>query len=188
MKAQVKSLVLPMFLMLALTLLLTAGCAKKPATTATTTPTDETMTTEQMGQDASGFGETGVTESAIDDEGMGGVTTAAVSGLNRVHFDFDQYNLTAEAQETLVANANYMKENPDVKVRIEGYCDERGSDEYNLALGQRRALAAKNYLVSLGVAADRLSVISYGEELPLDASGTEAAYALNRRAEFKAEL
>ncbi len=186
MKVHVKSLVLPMFLLLVLTLV--AGCAKKPA--ATTTATDETMTTEQMGQDTqAGFGENGLSESAIGDDSMSGASSAEeVQALERVHFNFDQYNLTAEAQSKLVGNANYMKENPDVKVRIEGYCDERGSDEYNLALGQRRALAAKNYLVSLGVAPERLSVISYGEELPLDPSGTEEAYAMNRRAEFKVEL
>jgi len=133
-----------------------------------------------MGLDESALG-----ESAMGEESMGGAAMSTVSALEKIHFDFDQYTLTAEAQAILVNNADYLKANPDQKVRIEGYCDERGSDEYNLALGQRRALAAMNYLVSLGIAPERLSVISYGEEMPLDPSGTEEAYALNRRAEFK---
>jgi peptidoglycan-associated lipoprotein len=187
-----KKLVLSMFLMLFLTSLMAAGCAKKPAVTDTAPPAaDGAAMTEEMDmgmQQPMGIDESALDESAMGEEGMGGVSTAAVSALELIHFDFDQYTLSAEAQATLVDNAEYLKANPDQKVRIEGYCDERGSDEYNLALGQRRALAAKNYLVSLGIAAERLSVISYGEEMPLDPSGTEEAYAMNRRAEFKAEL
>jgi peptidoglycan-associated lipoprotein len=188
MKAKGKKLVFPMFLILTLICLLSAGCAKKPA--AETAATDE-MATEQMDQGMQqpmGVDESALGESSLTEEGMGEMTGAEATGLERIHFEFDQYNLTPAAQEILVNNANYLKANPGTKVRIEGYCDERGSDEYNLALGQRRALAAKNYLVSLGVPAERLSVISYGEELPLDPSGTEEAYAMNRRAEFKAEM
>ena len=77
-----------------------------------------------------------------------------------------------------------MKKNSALKVRIEGHCDERGSDEYNLALGERRAKAAMNYLVTLGIADKRLSVISYGKEKPVDPGHDEAAWAKNRRAEF----
>jgi peptidoglycan-associated lipoprotein len=188
MKTHKKKLIMPMFLMLALTCLLAAGCAKKPTDTNLEDGTADGTMTEDMTQDSqTGIGESGLDESAIGDDGMGGATTD-IQGLERINFDFDQYNLGATAQQILVNNAQYLKANPTVKVRIEGYCDERGSDEYNLALGQRRALAAKNYLVSLGVSADRLSVISYGEELPLDPSGTEEAYAMNRRAEFKSGM
>jgi len=112
-------------------------------------------------------------------------TPQAVSSLERIYFNYDRYDLSPEAQAILVNNANYLKTNSDLKVRIEGYCDERGSDEYNLALGERRALATQKYLESMGIAADRLSVISYGEEMPLDPAQTEAAFAMNRRAEFK---
>jgi len=109
-----------------------------------------------------------------------------MAGMEKIFFDFDQFTLSAEARKTLGDNAKYLQANGDVQVVIEGHCDERGSDEYNLALGESRALAAKNYLVSLGVSAARLSVISYGEEKPAVQGGTEEAWAQNRRAEFKA--
>ncbi len=111
----------------------------------------------------------------------------ALRDLGRIHFDFDQYVLTAAAKEQLHMNAQLLKAAPGIKVQIEGHCDERGSEEYNLALGERRAMATKNYLVSLGVAADRMSIISYGEEVPLDPASNEQAWAKNRRAEFKAK-
>lgn len=110
----------------------------------------------------------------------------SVAGLERVHFDFDQFTLSAEARNALTKNAKYLRTNSGVQVAIEGHCDNRGSDEYNLALGESRALAAKSYLVSLGINAKRLSVISYGEEKPLRNASNEAAWAQNRRAEFKA--
>ncbi len=110
----------------------------------------------------------------------------AVAGLERIHFDFDQFTLSADARRILKQNAKFLKANSGVQAVIEGHCDERGSDEYNLALGESRALAAKNYLVSLGISAKRLSVISYGEEKPLIKASNEAAWAQNRRAEFKA--
>ena len=189
MKSLSKKTVLQCLLLLIATALLAAGCAKKPA--ADTTAADTTVS-EELGQDmmqTEGVDEMGLGESAIEEGAASefGVATAAVPALQRIHFEFDQYNLSSEAQELLVGNAAYMQANPDQIIRIEGYCDERGSDEYNLALGQRRALAAKNYLVSLGIDPQRLSVISYGEELPLDPSGTDEAFALNRRAEFKVE-
>ena len=109
-----------------------------------------------------------------------------MAGMKRIHFDFDQFTLSAEARQVLGENAKYLNSMTDVQVVIEGHCDERGSDEYNLALGESRALAAKNYLVSLGVNAKRLSVISYGEEKPLVKASGEEAWAQNRRAEFKA--
>ena len=113
-------------------------------------------------------------------------THEQMAGMQRIHFDFDQFTLSNEARQTLGANAKYLQAMSDVKVVIEGHCDERGSDEYNLALGESRALAAKNYLISLGVSAKRLSVISYGEEKALVDAHNEDAWAQNRRAEFKA--
>ena len=109
-----------------------------------------------------------------------------MAGMKRVQFDFDQFTLSAEARAVLAENAKYLKAMNSVKVVIEGHCDERGSDEYNLALGESRALAAKNYLVSLGISTKRLSVISYGEEKPLVDADGEKAWSQNRRAEFKA--
>jgi peptidoglycan-associated lipoprotein len=189
MKSISKKAMLQWVLLLAAAILLTVGCAKKPA--ATTTAVPDTTVTEDMGQDTmqtGGIDEMALGESTIE-EGASefGVATAAVPALQRISFEFDQYTLSAEAQELLVSNAAYMQANLEQTIRIEGYCDERGSDEYNLALGQRRALAAKNFLVSLGIDPLLLSVISYGEELPLDPSNSEEAYALNRRAEFKVE-
>ncbi len=109
----------------------------------------------------------------------------AVAGMERIYFDFDQFTLSTEARQILGENAKYLNANSGAQVVIEGHCDERGSDEYNLALGESRALAAKNYLVSLGISDKRLSVISYGEEKPLVMGNNEEAWAQNRRAEFK---
>jgi peptidoglycan-associated lipoprotein len=109
----------------------------------------------------------------------------AVAGLQRIHFAYNQFTLEDQARATLEQNAAYLRKNPGLKVAIEGHCDERGSDEFNLALGERRAVAAKNYLVSLGIATGRLSIISYGEEQPLVTAANEDAWAKNRRAEFK---
>lgn len=105
--------------------------------------------------------------------------------LSRIHFDYDKYDLRAGDRDTLSRNAEWIKANPDYQIQIEGHCDERGSDEYNLALGERRATAAKNYLISLGVDESRLFTISYGEEMPEDTRHDEDAWATNRRAEFK---
>ena len=108
-----------------------------------------------------------------------------VASLDRIFFDFDSFVLTQTARDTLSKNAEHLiKKQPNARVLIEGHCDERGSDEYNLALGEKRARATRDYLVTLGVAANRLSVISYGEEKPLDPGHTEEAWAKNRRAEF----
>ena len=101
-----------------------------------------------------------------------------------VLFAYDSFTLSNEAKSVLERKAAWLAENPQVKVQIEGHCDERGTTDYNLALGERRAHAAKQYLVALGINAGRLSTISYGEETPLDPSHSEAAWSRNRRAHF----
>jgi len=101
-----------------------------------------------------------------------------------VYFDFDRSDLHSESARTLQQNAQVMKEYPDVKITIEGHCDERGTVEYNLALGDRRAMTAKQYLVDLGIAPSRITIISYGKERPVDPQRSEEAYAKNRRAAF----
>ena len=107
------------------------------------------------------------------------------SALQAIYFGFDASTLSKEATETLARNAELLlKKSPGAVIRIEGNCDERGSDEYNLALGEKRAKAAKNYLVTLGVSAERLTTISYGKEKPLDQGHSEAAWAKNRRDDF----
>jgi peptidoglycan-associated lipoprotein len=113
-------------------------------------------------------------------------THVDMAAMKNIYFDFDKFTLSADARQTLAENAEYLKAHSGTNVVIEGHCDERGSDEYNLALGESRALAAKNYLVSLGISAKQLSVISYGEERPAVKGSNEEAWAKNRRAEFKA--
>ena len=101
-----------------------------------------------------------------------------------VQFEFDSAKLSMEAQDILRRKAEWLKENPRAKIIIEGHCDERGTNEYNLALGDRRAFSAKSFLVDLGIAASRLTTVSYGEERPLDSRTDEDAWAKNRRAHF----
>lgn len=103
-----------------------------------------------------------------------------------VHFALDSSNLTAESRQNLTRKAEIMRQYPQIKLIVEGNCDQRGTAEYNLALGERRAQAAAQYLVNLGIGADRLSTVSYGKERPLDPGTGEAAYAKNRRDEFRA--
>lgn len=104
--------------------------------------------------------------------------------IGDVYFDFDEADLRAEAREQLGQNASWLRENPDYVATIEGHCDERGTNEYNLALGERRANAAKSYIVSLGVSEDRLSTISFGEERPVCTDASESCWQRNRRAHF----
>lgn len=101
-----------------------------------------------------------------------------------VFFEFDSASLSVEAQDILRAKAEWLRNNPAARVLVEGHCDERGTNEYNLALGDRRAFSAKAFLVDLGIDDARLSTISYGEEQPVDSGSTEEAWAKNRRAHF----
>jgi peptidoglycan-associated lipoprotein len=110
--------------------------------------------------------------------------TSASSPLKDVFYDFDRYDLSADARATLRANADWLKSNPSARVEIEGHCDERGTNEYNLALGAKRAQAAREFLATLGIPADRLSTISYGEEIPVCREQTEDCWRQNRRARF----
>ena len=117
-------------------------------------------------------------------------TAAAINQrgeLKTVYFGYDKDDLTEAARATLRQNANWLKANPQWNVILEGHCDERGTIEYNLALGQRRANAVRSYLASLGVEAARVRTVSYGEERPVDHGHNEAAWAKNRRADSKVE-
>jgi peptidoglycan-associated lipoprotein len=102
--------------------------------------------------------------------------------LKDIHFDFDKFDIRPGNAVILKENAEILKKYLKVKIQIEGHCDERGTNEYNLALGERRANSTKNYLVSLGISPDRISTISYGEEKPLDPGHNEEAWGKNRRA------
>jgi peptidoglycan-associated lipoprotein len=102
-----------------------------------------------------------------------------------VYFGFDDSTLTRKARQILAEKADFLRSHPDVEVVIEGHCDERGTKEYNMALGQRRAQSIKNFLVNAGIDPDRLETVSYGEERPADPRSNEAAWAKNRRGHFR---
>ena len=101
-----------------------------------------------------------------------------------IYFEFDKSTLTPAAQDNLLRKAEWLRENPDATVTIEGHCDERGTNEYNLALGDRRAESAKSFLIDLGIDPSRLTTISYGEERPVDPRSMEEAWDKNRRDHF----
>lgn len=111
-------------------------------------------------------------------------TESQESPLKKVYFGYDSYILTGEARDTLHANYLWLAKNPAAKIRIEGHCDERGSDDYNLALGENRARTAMKYLMTLGISSDRLSTISFGEEKPTVIGHDDTAWVMNRRVEF----
>jgi len=108
----------------------------------------------------------------------------AAAGMRPIHFDFDQSFVRDDAKAVMKANAEWLKANPKAKVRIEGNCDERGTREYNQALGQRRASSAKKYLTDLGISAKRIALISYGKEKPVCAESSEECWQKNRRDDF----
>ena len=135
--------------------------------------------------ETAGFKEVGPTSESFGDTGSALVDKLNAQGvLKRIYFDFDKADIRSDQVPALAGNAARIKDNGTLAVRIEGHCDERGTVEYNLALGDHRARAAREYLVSQGVPAQRLRTISYGKEKPLDPGHSEAAWAQNRRAEF----
>lgn len=145
------------------------GCSKK-------TKSDESIETMATGG-------TGIDSSPLSYDPMGS-DSGKIDGLVTVHFGYDKANLDAKSKKDVATNVAWMKANPKAKVQIEGHCDSRGTIEYNVALGERRANAVKAYMVSSGISADRLSVISYGKEKPLETGDSESAWAKNRRANF----
>lgn len=170
-------------LYLTLATLLLAGCAKKATEPIAAEPiAPVTPVAAEPATDTSGNKERVVVEVPVPEVAA---RPDAEPELQRIYFDFDRYLLTPQAREILARNAAYLKSRPEIRVVIDGYCDERGADEYNLALGEKRAHAARNFLVSLGVPQEALSTISYGEEKPLDSGHHEEAWAKNRRAEFQ---
>jgi len=118
------------------------------------------------------------------DTGVTAATRNLQSSLEKIYFDFDSSALSTSARQTLSKDFAVLKQNPQSKIRVEGHCDERGSAEYNLALGERRAKAAVTYLTTMGLPSGQLSTISYGKEKPADPGHDEAAWAKNRRDEF----
>jgi len=165
-----------------------AGCAKRPATTAASAPAPggAGSTSPAMTAPASGPSTTASANRPA------AATTArpqpsdfrATAELKDAYFDFDKYDIRPDAAKTLAVNATWLKSNSNLLVLIEGHCDERGTNEYNLALGERRAKATMNYLVAQGVAASRVSIISYGEERPVCTEHAEGCWSKNRRTHF----
>lgn len=142
---------------------------------------------KKAGEDIGGV-EGQALDSSISSQGLNydqqGSDSGNIAGLNSINFDYDSATLSADARKTLASNAEWIRANTNATVQIEGHCDARGSVEYNLALGERRAKAVKSYLQSLGVDSKRMTIISYGEEKPLALGDTDSDYAKNRRANF----
>jgi len=168
-------------------LVLVVGCPKKPPPdlTPTTAPQTSEKTAPSEEVKDSGFKTTEVPETSLEDQ-----MTEELRRLNEqrplgtVYFEYDKADLRQDALDQLKKNATWMKSNPAFRVRIEGNCDERGTVEYNLALGERRAVAVKNFLTKSGIDEGRMETISYGEEHPADPGHDEASWAKNRRVDF----
>ncbi|MGB5107510.1 MAG: peptidoglycan-associated lipoprotein Pal [Candidatus Zixiibacteriota bacterium] len=162
---------LVLFTLLTFALLVTS-CGKKPAVESEMGDSGtETMDNGNTG----GEGNTDIGDQVKPDTPLDFVT---------IYFDFDKYNLREDAKSGLKNNYEVMQERNDAHIQIEGHCDERGTVEYNLALGEKRARSAMEYLASLGIPRDRMSIISYGKERPAVLGSNEDAWAKNRRAEF----
>ncbi len=129
--------------------------------------------------------EGGVPSAAAADENVSGDSDSGKAvGLQTIHFPFDSFTLDSENKGLLQSNASILKDKPSLKIQIEGHCDQRGGIQYNIALGEKRANATRKFLEDLGIAGDRMTVISFGKERPVDNGTTEEAYAKNRRANF----
>jgi peptidoglycan-associated lipoprotein len=171
--------------------LIITGCAKRPATTAATAaapaPPGASAPAPSAAAPSSGAAAAAPAAAAASTAQPPRPSPKefmAVAALKEIFFDFDKYDIRPDDAKTLDANGAWLKSNADNLVLIEGHCDERGTNEYNLALGERRAKATMNYLVSQGIQANRITIISYGEERPVCTEHTEACWAKNRRAGF----
>ncbi|MBF0299882.1 MAG: peptidoglycan-associated lipoprotein Pal [Oligoflexia bacterium] len=125
-----------------------------------------------------------VTDTGVNIELAGDSDSNKAGGLKTVYFPFDSSVISSDTEEILKTNTDFLKQYDKIKVQIEGHCDERGSVQYNLALGEKRAKSVKDYLVANGVSADRLSTVSYGKEKPLEMGHEESSWSKNRRGNF----
>ena len=161
------------------------GCEAKVAQMAGTSPLwtveNPNASVGETGSQREGKMQTSATSSLEALQSGASTVTPPSSPVKDVYFAFDRYDLTEEGRTTLKANADWLKSNPAARLQIEGHCDERGTVAYNLVLGEKRAKAARNYLVELGVGANRLSVVSYGKERPSCNEHAESCYQQNRR-------
>jgi peptidoglycan-associated lipoprotein len=177
-------------IMLAMLLALGVSCAKKQVTMETQEMAAEEGAAQQSAEDEAARREAEEMRRAREARqreqaaSMSEEARRAAFEDEHIHFDFDKYVLTPQAMMILDDKAAYLREHSGVRVLVEGHCDDRGSNEYNLALGDRRANSAKNYLVKSGVAASRITTISYGEEQPLCRQQNESCWSRNRRGAF----
>jgi peptidoglycan-associated lipoprotein len=183
-------------LMVCFSVFLFTGCAKKTVVKEEATATKEKAATVEQAPTVKDQKEKAVNADVSEKEkpltdmaskeqaASGAEETAKEKALADINFDFDKYSLRPEAREILKGHAAWLTNNKYYKLVIEGHCDETGTTEYNLALGERRAAEAMKYLVGLGVDAKRMKTISYGKEMPLDPGHTEEAWAKNRRDRF----
>ena len=172
---------------LILALVFSGACSKKVVNRRDDTAGDSTQGT--LNTDNSSLSQKDLANAEDITESKSGMSSDDMMMINLedIYFEFDRSTLTAESQEILRKKAEWMKSNRDVKVIIEGHCDNRGTNEYNLALGDRRAASTKAFLVNLGISPSRMVTISYGEERPLKHGQNEKAWAKNRRAHFEVE-
>lgn len=166
-------------IVLALSLIMAGGCSKKVSST-------------PAGTSAAGAGDGagGLTPEQLEAKRLAELQRQAIDkiGADRIYFEFDKSDLSDLSRQILAEKAELLKAHPPLTLVIEGHCDERGTNEYNMALGERRARAAYEYLVLMGIEAGRMTIISYGEEYPAVPGTGEEAWAKNRRDEFKAAV
>ena len=159
---------------LAIVLAATVGCKKKPPINPDLLADDDSFGREAEVTTGEGLPALNIDELLWDKE----------SGLQNVYFDYDSFVLRSDAIQTLNENASKIKQFPGAIIQIEGHCDERGTQEYNLTLGEKRALAVRDYLIQVGISGDRMVTITYGEEVPAVDGHDESAWCRNRRSEF----
>jgi len=155
----------------------------KTSTTATNSTT-YTITATGPGGTATATASVSVEAAEAPAPAQPGIAELFSQNVKDAFYDFNKSDVRADARDALTKDAEFLRSYPQVRVTIEGYCDERGSTEYNLGLGERRAQAAKNYLISLGISADRMDTVSWGKERPFCTEHTEACWQQNRRAHF----
>lgn len=165
----------------AVSLLILSGCAKSKGGGGNPASADAPAATQQAAPATAVAAEGNTSGSAIS---PGILRDGIIAKFDTIYFAFDSHLLSEEGRKALQDIARVLSVDPQIKLTIAGHCDERGSNSYNLALGDRRASAIRNYLLSLGVAAERLATVSFGEERPADPGHDEAAWAKNRRGEF----
>ena len=172
-----------MVLICSISLIFVGGCAKDQAVMGDVELTQAQPSAEETAQ-SQAEKEAALREQALKEEALKERLLAEADSFKNIHFSFDKYDLSPEARNILGKLADWLLEHSNFEVTIEGHCDDRGTIAYNLALGERRAEAAKAYLANMGIANIRITTISYGEELPADPGQNEAAWTKNRRDHF----